>query len=275
MGPQEEISKAGQRGRKTGRGCWRRRAALRREARPTALPSSSSRTGVPRSPRRASARAPRVDRVRARRRRQARAGRRREPLPALLLLAPVILLVAALVRLESYGPAFFQAPRVGYGGRDLLMLKFRKMHHRARGIPLTLDHRRPLHPHRRVSSPASSSTSCPQLWHVLRGDMSLVGPRPETRRVREPPPRGLQRDPLRAARACSASRRSPSWPRAGSSTRRPADPLHRGHPAAEGQARPHVRARPHAGARRADPLLVARSPCCCAARWRSTGRPAG
>ena len=56
-------------------------------------------------------------------------------LVALVALAPLILLVALLVRLDSHGPAFFAAPRVGHRGRELRMLKFRKMHDRARGMP--------------------------------------------------------------------------------------------------------------------------------------------
>jgi lipopolysaccharide/colanic/teichoic acid biosynthesis glycosyltransferase len=97
----------------------------------------------------------------------------------IVLLAPVILVVALLVRLDSHGPAFFQAPRVGHRGRDLFMLKFRKMHDRARGIPLTLDDDSRF---TRVGAVLArfKLDELPQLWHVLRGDMSLVGPRPET-----------------------------------------------------------------------------------------------
>jgi lipopolysaccharide/colanic/teichoic acid biosynthesis glycosyltransferase len=97
----------------------------------------------------------------------------------LVILAPVILIVAALVRVDSYGPAFYRAPRVGFGGRDLRMLKFRKMHDWARGIPLTLSADDRL---TRFGSVLArfKLDELPQLWHVLRGDMSLVGPRPET-----------------------------------------------------------------------------------------------
>jgi lipopolysaccharide/colanic/teichoic acid biosynthesis glycosyltransferase len=97
----------------------------------------------------------------------------------LALLAPIILVVALLVRLDSYGPAFFQAPRVGHGGRDLLMLKFRKMHDRARGIALTLDDDDRF---TRIGAVLArfKLDELPQLWHVLKGEMSLVGPRPET-----------------------------------------------------------------------------------------------
>jgi len=98
---------------------------------------------------------------------------------ALLVLAPLILFVALLVRLDSHGPAFFAAPRVGHGGRNLRMLKFRKMHHRARGIPLTVDDDARF---TRIGSILAKFKldEVPQFWHVLRGEMSLVGPRPET-----------------------------------------------------------------------------------------------
>jgi lipopolysaccharide/colanic/teichoic acid biosynthesis glycosyltransferase len=98
---------------------------------------------------------------------------------ALFVLAPLILLVAMLVRLESHGPAFFATPRVGHGGRDLRMLKFRKMHHRARGIALTVDDDARF---TRIGAFLArfKLDELPQFWHVLRGEMSLVGPRPET-----------------------------------------------------------------------------------------------
>ena len=101
---------------------------------------------------------------------------------AVLMLAallPLIVIVAVLVRLDSPGPAFFKVRRIGRHGRDLLMLKFRKMHDDATGIALTT------HADDRLTRigaflAKSKLDELPQLWHVLRGDMSLVGPRPET-----------------------------------------------------------------------------------------------
>jgi lipopolysaccharide/colanic/teichoic acid biosynthesis glycosyltransferase len=97
----------------------------------------------------------------------------------LCVLAPGILLVALLVRLDSPGPAFFAATRIGRGGRELRMLKFRKMHDDAAGLPLTTAGDARL---TRLGAFLAKSKldELPQLWHVLRGDMSLVGPRPET-----------------------------------------------------------------------------------------------
>jgi lipopolysaccharide/colanic/teichoic acid biosynthesis glycosyltransferase len=97
----------------------------------------------------------------------------------LVLLAPLILLVAAIVCLDSRGPAFFRAPRVGHGGRPLRMLKFRKMHDRAEGIPLTTDDDERFTRFGALLA-KSKLDEVPQLWNVLRGEMSLVGPRPET-----------------------------------------------------------------------------------------------
>jgi len=97
----------------------------------------------------------------------------------LLALLPLILIVALLVRLDSPGPAFFMVDRIGRGGRHLRMLKFRKMHDDASGIALTVHEDDRL---TRIGAflARSKLDELPQLWHILRGDMSLVGPRPET-----------------------------------------------------------------------------------------------
>jgi lipopolysaccharide/colanic/teichoic acid biosynthesis glycosyltransferase len=97
----------------------------------------------------------------------------------LIALLPLIVVVALLVRLDSPGPAFFKVRRIGRHGRDLMMVKFRKMHNDAAGIALTT------HGDDRLTRigaflARSKLDELPQLWHVLRGDMSLVGPRPET-----------------------------------------------------------------------------------------------
>ena len=97
----------------------------------------------------------------------------------LAILAPLCLLVALLIVLDSPGPVFYRAERVGYRGRPLRMLKFRKMHHAATGGLLTLagDER-----FTRIGAwlARTKLDELPQLWHVLRGQMSLVGPRPES-----------------------------------------------------------------------------------------------
>jgi lipopolysaccharide/colanic/teichoic acid biosynthesis glycosyltransferase len=97
---------------------------------------------------------------------------------ALVLLSPLLLVLSAVVRLDSPGPILYRAVRVGYRGRPLHMLKFRKMAAAAAGRPLTLAGDERL---TRVGAwlARTKLDELPQLWHVLRGEMSLVGPRPE------------------------------------------------------------------------------------------------
>jgi lipopolysaccharide/colanic/teichoic acid biosynthesis glycosyltransferase len=98
---------------------------------------------------------------------------------ALVLLAPVFAVIAALIALDSPGPVFYRAERVGFRGRPLRMLKFRKMRDDATGGLLTVANDERL---TRVGAwlVRLKLDELPQLWHVLRGDMSLVGPRPES-----------------------------------------------------------------------------------------------
>jgi lipopolysaccharide/colanic/teichoic acid biosynthesis glycosyltransferase len=99
--------------------------------------------------------------------------------PALLLLSPLFGVIALLVVLDSPGSVFFRADRVGFRGRPLQMLKFRKMRMDAGGVALTVAGDERL---TRVGAwlVRTKLDELPQLWHVLRGEMSLVGPRPES-----------------------------------------------------------------------------------------------
>ena len=97
----------------------------------------------------------------------------------LILLGPVLGLIALLIVLDSPGPVFYRAERAGYRGGPLRMLKFRKMHADAAGGNLTVADDERL---TRIGGflVRTKLDELPQLWHVLRGEMSLVGPRPET-----------------------------------------------------------------------------------------------
>jgi len=98
---------------------------------------------------------------------------------ALVVLALPLVIIALLVVLDSRGPVFYRAERVGYRGRRLRMLKFRKMHADAAGGALTLaEDERLTRLGRRLAR--THLDELPQLWHVLTGEMSLVGPRPES-----------------------------------------------------------------------------------------------
>jgi lipopolysaccharide/colanic/teichoic acid biosynthesis glycosyltransferase len=102
-------------------------------------------------------------------------------LVALVMLAPINLLVAVAVKLDSPGPVLYRQKRIGRHGRPFTLLKFRSMVDRADQLSANV-------------SPAGDPRitrvgrflrswyldELPQLINVVRGDMSLVGPRPET-----------------------------------------------------------------------------------------------
>jgi Undecaprenyl-phosphate glucose phosphotransferase len=99
----------------------------------------------------------------------------------LLLLSPVMLVIAALVKLTSSGPVFFRQERCGLNGKTFQMLKFRSMRVDAEQQTGAVWTRRD-DPRRTRFGTFLRKTSLdelPQLINVLRGDMSLVGPRPE------------------------------------------------------------------------------------------------
>jgi lipopolysaccharide/colanic/teichoic acid biosynthesis glycosyltransferase len=102
---------------------------------------------------------------------------------AVLLVAalPLLCLLAALVRLASKGPAIYRQTRVGLGGREYLIHKIRTMDHDCErwSGPLwsTADDPR-VTPLGRLLR-RTHLDELPQLWNVIKGDMSLIGPRPE------------------------------------------------------------------------------------------------
>ncbi len=110
---------------------------------------------------------------------------------ALLLLSPLMLVVAVLIKLDSPGPAIFKQPRMGRGGSIFTVYKFRTMHEGAEQEMETLRHMNEAQgtlfkikedPRRTRLGKflrRSSLDELPQLYNVLRGDMSMIGPRPQ------------------------------------------------------------------------------------------------
>jgi lipopolysaccharide/colanic/teichoic acid biosynthesis glycosyltransferase len=114
---------------------------------------------------------------------------------ALLMIAallPVLVLIALAIKLDSRGPVFYRVRRVGYRGVPLMMLKFRKMAQDAHGIPLTAKDDLRLTRIGKVLT-RTRLDELPQLWDVLRGRMSLVGPRPEDQSFVKLNPEAYQR----------------------------------------------------------------------------------
>ena len=101
---------------------------------------------------------------------------------ALLVMSPAFLVLGVLVFLTSGHPVLFAQERVGRRGRPFRLFKFRTMRTGAdRGLPITAEGDIRITRLGRLLRPAKLD-ELPQLWNVLRGDMSLVGPRPEVPR---------------------------------------------------------------------------------------------
>ncbi len=107
----------------------------------------------------------------------------------LVLLFPAMVVVALLIRISSPGPAIFRQERCGLNGRRFVFYKFRSMCHNAEELKPALEHLNQKSTAFKISNDPRltalgkllrkfSIDEWPQLWNVIRGDMSIVGPRP-------------------------------------------------------------------------------------------------
>lgn len=108
----------------------------------------------------------------------------------LILLSPLLIIVSILIKLESKGPIIFSQKRVGVNGQSFNMYKFRSMVVNAEELKKNLQHKNEMSgPMFKIKDDPriteigkfirkTSIDELPQLFNVLKGDMSLVGPRP-------------------------------------------------------------------------------------------------
>ncbi len=109
---------------------------------------------------------------------------------ALIVVSPIMVIIALLIRLDSKGPVLFRQKRMGLNGRLFVMLKFRSMVINAESMLTDLLEKNEMQgPAFKIADDPRVTTigkflrktsldELPQLWNVLKGDMSLVGPRP-------------------------------------------------------------------------------------------------
>jgi lipopolysaccharide/colanic/teichoic acid biosynthesis glycosyltransferase len=104
----------------------------------------------------------------------------------LIVLLPIMMVVAVLIKCDSQGPVFFKQKRMGKGFRHFLIYKFRTMKENSElaGRPITIGEDPRITRVGRFLRKAKID-ELPQLINVLKGDMSLVGPRPELPRFVE------------------------------------------------------------------------------------------
>jgi len=108
---------------------------------------------------------------------------------ALIVLSPLLLIVASMIRLDSKGPSLFVQERIGYRGKPFNMIKFRSMR-MSKAYSRTLQNdMTQLHDERITTIGRfirkTRIDELPQLINIIRGEMSWIGPRPETRRLSE------------------------------------------------------------------------------------------
>ena len=104
----------------------------------------------------------------------------------LIIISPILLILGIWIKLDSKGPVFYKQVRVGRGNRDFFLYKFRSMRVGADKAGLiTVGGRDPRVTRSGYYIRKYKLDEFPQLINVLKGDMSLVGPRPEVRKYVE------------------------------------------------------------------------------------------
>lgn len=114
-------------------------------------------------------------------------------LPGLLLLSPLLLVIAIWIKLDSVGPVFFRQERVGRNEKIFHIYKFRTMclDAESKGRQITVGEDPRITPSGRFLRRCKLD-ELPQLLNVIKGDMSLVGPRPEVQRYVSLYPAGVR-----------------------------------------------------------------------------------
>jgi undecaprenyl phosphate N,N'-diacetylbacillosamine 1-phosphate transferase len=101
----------------------------------------------------------------------------------IIVLAPVMMLIAILIKLDSPGPAFYLSQRMGRKGKPFIMFKFRSMYVNSPVLRSSDGSTRVMDQDPRVTRVGrilrKGFDELPQLCNVLKGDMSLIGPRPD------------------------------------------------------------------------------------------------
>ncbi|MFC2099203.1 sugar transferase, partial [Bacteroidota bacterium] len=101
----------------------------------------------------------------------------------IILLSPLLIIISIWIKIDSKGSVIYKQKRVGKDGKDFVLIKFRSMYIDSdKNGSITIGNRNPNITHSGYFIRKYKLDELPQLINVLRGDMSLVGPRPELRR---------------------------------------------------------------------------------------------
>lgn len=95
----------------------------------------------------------------------------------IIVLSPVLVIIAAAIAITDPGPVIFRQRRVGRDGSDFVLLKFRSMRVGTGDVPSAAARHLPITPLGRILR-RTNLDEMPQMFNILRGDMSVVGPRP-------------------------------------------------------------------------------------------------